>query len=112
MKIATLAATAALSLAAAGPALAAPAFYGSWSCAQLVDNAVAASDWVRETYGADGVRVGAEEKAAPLKVRAIRKGVFDLGYADGGRARIAMKEPWLFIRGTMEHSYVCLRSAP
>ncbi len=111
MKIATLAAMAASTLCVAVPALAAPAFYGSWSCAQVVDNAVAVSGWAPESYGADGVRVGSE-KATPLKVRTIRKGVFDLGYADGGRARLAMKEPWMFVRSTMEHSYVCLRTTP
>ena len=92
-------------------AFAAPAFYGNWSCAQVIDNAVVTTDWTRETYSAVGVSVGPEGKATPLKVRMVRKGVFDLVYADGGRARIAMKEPWMFIRGTMDHSYLCLRAA-
>lgn len=100
-----------LGLSAATPALAAPAFYGIWSCAMVVDNTVA-TDWTREVYGADGVSVGAEGKATPVKARAIRKGVYDLAYADGGRSRIVMKEPWMFVRGTMEHSYLCLRNGP
>jgi len=94
------------------PAIAAPAFYGTWACAQMIDNRVNTTDWTQEVYGVDGVSVGTEGKAAPLKVRTIRKGLFDLVYANGARARIDMKEPWLFTRGTMEHSYICLRTGP
>lgn len=100
-----------LSLFCFSPAFAAPAFYGTWSCAQIIDSIVDTKDWSREVYSADGVSAGPEGKPAPLKVRVIRKGVYDLGYADGARARVSMKEPWMFIRGTMEHSYLCLRAA-
>lgn len=101
-----------VSLFNASAAFAAPAFYGTWSCAQIIDNTVVTTDWSRETYSAAGVTSGPDGKPALLKVRLIRKGVYDLGYADGARARIVMKEPWMFIRGTMEHSYLCLRAAP
>jgi hypothetical protein len=105
------AATAALGLCATGAAPAAPAFYGTWSCALVTDNTVA-TDWTREIYSAAGVSVGPDGKTEPLKVRMIRKGVFDLGYPNGARARIAMQTPWMFVRGTMEHSYACLKTAP
>lgn len=96
----------------ARPAAAAPAFYGIWSCAQMIDNKVITTDWMREAYNSEGVSVGAEGKAEALKVRMVRKGLYDLVYADGARARIAMQAPWMFIRGTMDHSYVCLRTGP
>lgn len=87
-------------------------FYGSWSCAMVADNAVNMRDLLQETYSDDGVTLGAGGKAGKLKVRQVRKNVYDLTYADGGRARLVMKEPWMFMRGTPEHSYICLRQTP
>jgi hypothetical protein len=93
-----------------GPAFAAEKpFYGDWSCAMVADNAVNVQDWSRESYSDDGVALGPDGKTEKLKVKLIRKNVYELTYGGGAKARLVMKEPWMFTRGTLEHSYICLR---
>jgi hypothetical protein len=87
-------------------------FYGDWSCAMVSDNTVNTRDWLQETYSNAGVTVGADGKAEKLKIKLIRKNLYELTYGDGARARLTMKEPWMFVRGTMEHSWLCLRKSP
>lgn len=100
-----------LGLSCISPAVASPAFYGTWSCAQVMETAVVSTEWDTEVFGPAGVSLGRDGKPEPLKVRMIRKGVYDLVYADGGRSRISMQQPWMFMRGTMDHTYLCLRTA-
>ncbi|WP_281801600.1 hypothetical protein [Methylocystis echinoides] len=86
-------------------------FYGKWSCAMVADNAVNVQDWLQETYSDAGVTLGSDGKAEKLKIKLIRKNVYELTYGGGARGRLVMKEPWMFMRGTPEHSYICLRKA-
>jgi|GEM_PF-5950834 hypothetical protein len=89
-----------------------PPFYGVWSCAMINDgNTVDVSHWWQERFDASGVLAEGESHATKLTIRKIRPDSFSLAYADGGKAQIVMKEPWMFLRRTAEHGYLCLRKS-
>ncbi len=102
---------AALILTPLGAPAAERPFYGTWACAMVADNAVNTDGLALETYSDAGVRLGAEGKPDALKVAALRKNVYQLTYPGGAKARIVMQQPWLFLRSTEDHAYVCLRKA-
>ena len=90
-----------------------PPFYGVWSCTTINDgNTIDVSHWWRERFDASGVRTEEGSNATKLTIRKIRTDKFSLAYADGGKAQIVMKEPWMFLRHTAEHGYLCLRRSP
>ena len=89
-----------------------PPFYGVWSCTMINDgNTVNVADWWQERFDEKGVLTEGAKNPAKLRIRR-RSGNYDLTYADGGKARIEMKEPWIFLRHTAEHRYLCLRKTP
>ena len=89
-----------------------PPFYGVWSCTAINDgNTIDVSHWWRERFDASGVLTEGTSNATKLAIRKIGPGKFSLAYADGGKAQIIMKEPWMFLRHTAEHSYLCLRQS-
>ncbi|MCP8940896.1 hypothetical protein NK718_20405 [Alsobacter sp. SYSU M60028] len=100
-----------------GPARAAWAaerapFAGAWSCAQLVDNEVV-GDWWPERYAEDGGPLADGAGATPAgSARRLSARVYDVVFPDGGRSRIAMKAPFVFVRSTAEHAYLCVRRRP
>ena len=89
-----------------------PPFYGVWSCTMINDgNTIDVSHWWQERFDATGVRNEGASNATKLTIRKSRAGKFSLNYADGGKAQIVMKEPWMFLRHTAEHGYLCLRQS-
>ena len=89
-----------------------PPFYGVWSCTAINDgNTIDVSHWWRERFDASGVITEGTSNATKLAIRKIGPGKFSLAYADDGKAQIIMKEPWMFLRHTAEHSYLCLRQS-
>jgi hypothetical protein len=89
-----------------------PPFYGVWSCTMINDgNVIDVSHWWQERLDASGVRTEGASNATKLTIRKIRADKFSLTYADGGKAQIVMKEPWMFLRHTAEHGYLCLRQS-
>lgn len=89
-----------------------PPFYGVWSCTMINDgNTIDVSHWWQERFDASGVRTEGASNATKLTIRKIRTDKFSLTYADGGKAQIVMKEPWMFLRHTAEHGYLCLRQS-
>ena len=89
-----------------------PPFYGVWSCTAINDgNTIDVSHWWRERIDASGVLAEGASNATKLTIRKIGPDKFSLAYADGGKAQIIMKEPWMFLRHTAEHSYLCLRQS-
>lgn len=89
-----------------------PPFYGVCSCTMINDgNTIDVSHWWQERSDASGVRTEGASNATKLTIRKIRTDIFSLTYADGGKAQIVMKEPWMFLRHTAEHGYLCLRQS-
>lgn len=89
-----------------------PPFYGVWSCTAINDgDTIDVANWWQERFDASGVLVDGAQKPDKLGVRRLRPGVYMLAYASGGQAQIAMKEPWMFLRHTTEHRYLCLRKS-
>ena len=89
-----------------------PPFYGVWSCTAINDgDTIDVANWWQERFDASGVLVDGAQKPDKLAVRRLRPGAYKLTYASGGEAQIAMKEPWMFLRHTAEHSYLCLRKS-
>lgn len=94
-------------------AAARPPFYGVWSCTMINDgNTVNAAEWWQERFDEKGVLVEAAPQPVKLSWRRLRSGIYKLSYADGGKAEIEVKEPWIFLRRTAEHRYLCLRKSP
>jgi hypothetical protein len=90
-----------------------PPFHGVWSCTMINDgNTIDVAHWWHEHYDASGVRTKGASNATKLTIRKIQADKFLLTYADGGKAQILMKEPWMFLRHTAEHGYLCLRKSP
>jgi len=90
-----------------------PPFFGVWSCAMVNDgDTIDVADWWRERFDDKGVLTDGAQKPSKLSVRGLRPGVYEVTYADGGKAEIEMKEPWIFVRHTNEHRYLCLRKSP
>lgn len=90
-----------------------PLFYGVWSCTMINDgNTINVAEWWQERFDGKGVLTGGAQTPIGLGIRRQRSGSYDLTYADGGKARIEMIKPWMFLRHTAEHRYLCLRTAP
>lgn len=101
-----------LTTASVAQAATEPPFYGVWSCTTINDgNTIDVSHWWRERIDASGVLAEGASNATRLAIRKIGPDKFSLAYADGGKARIVMKEPWMFLRHTAEHRYLCLRQS-
>lgn len=93
-------------------AAAGPPFFGVWSCTMVNDgNTVNVADWWQERFDDTGVLTAGAQHPTKLSVRLLRPGFYELTYADGGKAKIEMKEPWIFLRHTQEHRYLCLRQS-
>ncbi len=90
-----------------------PPFYGVWSCTMINDgNTVNAAEWWQERFDEKGVLTEAAPQPVKISWRRLRPGLYKLSYADGGTSEIEMKEPWIFLRHTAEHRYLCLRKSP
>ncbi len=90
-----------------------PPFFGTWSCTMVMDgNTINIADWWQERFDDNGVLTEGAQKPTKLAARSPRPGVYELTYADGGKAEIEMKEPWIFLRHTDEHRFLCLRKSP
>jgi hypothetical protein len=90
-----------------------PKFFGIWSCTTVHDgNTIDIADWWQERFDDKGVLTEGAQKPTKLVVRNLRPDVYELTYADGGKAQIEMKEPWIFLRHTDEHRFLCLRKSP
>jgi|688.fasta_scaffold518282_2 hypothetical protein len=89
-----------------------PPFYGVWSCTTVNEgNTIDVSHWWQERFDTSGIITEGTSSATKLAIRKIGPGKFSLAYADGGKAQIIMKEPWMFLRHTAEHGYLCLRQS-
>jgi hypothetical protein len=89
-----------------------PPFYGIWSCTMMNEgNTVNIADWWQERFDERGVLTEGSREPEKLAVRRLRPANYELTYADGGKARIVMKESWIFLRQTDEHRYLCLRKS-
>lgn len=75
-------------------------------------NTVNIAHWPQERFDKRGVLTDGAKNPAKLAARRLRLGNYELTYADGGKARIEMIEPWILRPHTAEHRYLWLRKAP
>lgn len=107
-----LLATAALAAGATARADPGLPFHGTWACRQVVDGVVADGDW-RETYGEQGLSVaGSGRPAERFAAAPAGPNAWRLTLADGATMALSLPAPWVLLRATLEHAYVCLRVAP
>ncbi|MFO1081612.1 MAG: hypothetical protein U1E23_13415 [Reyranellaceae bacterium] len=113
MKCSTAALLGVLAAGIVGPAAAEPAmpFHGVWQCRQVVDGLVADGAW-RETYGPEGLSVADSGRPAErFATASTGPNAWRLSLVNGAVLILSMPAPYVLLRATLDHAYVCLRIA-